>query len=578
VGRPPTGARYSISASRFRRSGLELPDELLAAFGAEAAEVSVLVLDEEDERYALYIDIQAGMLKGGDLRKWYGRHIKTGDETIIVEVIDSSGDRVRLTTDGANQAAAPGLHLGRQWSMIGAVKDSVGSAYYLDPERLLTHVFVCGATGSGKTVLAKALLEEVLLRNVPCVAIDLKGDISSMALWIDSEDPVRVENWMAGDTIAQRRSAAQEELREHWRRHDEATGRDAALRTAQQLSSQVRTVVYTPRVSRGVQLGFPAAVAAPADLRGLQKAGELDELVRTVTDAFLDRLYPSTRRQKIENERSFLFELVKASWLQGENLHGKPGIARLLRLIEDPPFSRIGELPVPQYIDAENRRNRLLNKVNGLISGPDAQWFEGTPLNIELFLPTKEDQRVPLSIINLSDVTEFEDRSFVVAQVANTIRNWMRTLQGTSSPRLLLFVDEIGGGGGKQALFASHPYECAAKWGLNYLVRQGRSFGVCVMLATQNPGDVDYRAVSNCGTQMIGRLGTKRDRAKALESASLSGSVRTRVDAFLTDAGPGDFAVLPGGNRVDYIRSRWINSLHLPIAPSEIGRLMQDRG
>ena len=170
---------------------------------------------------------------------------------------------------------------------------------------------------------------------------------------------------------------------------------------------------------------------------------------------------------------------------------------------------------------------------------------------------------------------EFEVRCFVVAQVANTVFNWMRTQPGSESPRLLLFVDEIGGGGGKQALFASHPYECAAKWGLNYLVRQGRSFGVCVVLATQNPGDVDYRALSNCGTQVIGRLGTKRDRQKALESASLPGSLRQRVESFLVSAEPGDFALLQGGGGVTFLRSRWLHSYHTPVSPTDIGRLPQ---
>ncbi len=569
------GAIWSIPASRFSRSGLELPRAALDALGSQASEVSLLVLDDEGERYALYVDFASGMLCGSDLRKWYGRHVESGEETVLFELTDAEAGRARLTTGEASSIRGAGLRIGRTWSMVGAIKDALGPAYCLDPERLLTHVFVCGATGSGKTVLAKALLEEALLRDIPCVAIDLKGDISSMALWIDSEDPAQIERLMSGDTASQRRLAAAEALQRHWRYLGEMLSKDEAMRTARRLRTEVKTVVYTPRVSRGVQLAFPAAIAAPDDLTAVTGSGELDELVRTLTDAFLDRLYPGTSKQKIANERSFVFELVRTAWLRGQDLHGKQGIARLLRLIQDPPFSRIGELPVEQFIDAENRRNRLMNKVNGLISGPDAQWFEGTPLSIDLLLPGEEDPRVPLSIINLSDVIEFEDRSFVVAQVANTIYNWMRTQQGTTSPRLLLFVDEIGGGGGKQALFASHPYECAAKWGLNYLVRQGRSFGVCVVLATQNPGDVDYRALSNCGTQMIGRLGTKRDRSKALESASLSGALRSRVDAFLTDAGPGDFAVLPGGNAVQFIRSRWIHSHHTPISPTEIERLPQ---
>lgn len=568
--------RYEIPFTRFRRAGLELPEEFLRRFDDCGDEVPLVAHDDAGRKYALFVDRTEGMLRGSDLRKWYSSHLTDEGQAVLIEVLDADGIRFRLTTVQSTEEVDRGLLLGHSPSMIGGVKDVGGTDYRLDPERLLTHVFICGATGSGKTVLAKALLEEALLAGIPCVAIDLKGDISSMALWLADDDPGIVQDWVIGKTPDQRRLEATEVLAQHWQNHREWSSKEAALRTARQLRANVDTAIYTPRTSRGIQLGFPAAIAAPPDVDALVQAGELDELVRTQTEAFLDRLYPGTKRQKIENERSFIFELIKSAWLAGEDLHGREGVGRLLHLIQEPPFERIGGLSVEQYIDAENRRSRLLNKVNGLITGPDATWFEGTPLTMDLLLSDGgEDSNVPLSILNLSDVIQFEDRSFVVAQIANTIHNWMRQQSGSSFPRLLLFIDEIGGGGGKQALFASHPYECAAKWGLNYLVRQGRSFGVCVALATQNPGDVDYRALSNCQTHMVGRLGTKRDRSKALESASLSGMMRKRVDSFITNAEPGDFAVLSGGNRkVDFISSRWIHSHHMSVSPADLPKLI----
>lgn len=155
----------------------------------------------------------------------------------------------------------------------------------------------------------------------------------------------------------------------------------------------------------------------------------------------LDRLYRSPR-YKIENERNFLFEIVKHAWERGINLEGKEGLKRLVHLIQDPPFNFIGELPVPQYIDAEGRRSRLLNKVNTLISGPEVLWLEGQPLSMDLFLKCEEG-KVPLNIINLSELEHFEERSFVVAQIAYTIYKWMRKLPGEETPRLLFLLMKL---------------------------------------------------------------------------------------------------------------------------------------
>ncbi len=148
-------------------------------------------------------------------------------------------------------------------------------------------------------------------------------------------------------------------------------------------------------------------------------------------------------------------------------------------------------------------------------------------------------------------------------------------LPGTSQPRLLFFIDEIGGGGGRQALFPSFPYESAAKWGLNYLVRQGRAVGICCVFATQNPGDVDYKALSNCQTWIIGKLATDRDRKKVLEVMEVWGGQAERVKRNLTAAPAGDFVAKTIRGEIRNFRERWLMSYHRVLTLTEVGKLLK---
>jgi ribosomal protein L13 len=156
----------------------------------------------------------------------------------------------------------------------------------------------------------------------------------------------------------------------------------------------------------------------------------------------------------------------------------------------------------------------------------------------------------------------FEDRSFVVAQVAYKIYEWMRKLGGTSTPRLIFYIDEIGSGGGKQAFYPSFPYESASKWGINYLIRQGRSQGVCCLLATQNPGDIDYKGLSNCGTWIVGKLGTDRDRKKVMEGMAIWGSDAERVRNNLTNADTGDFVIVINAEKIKLTGRKLDNKIY----------------
>jgi len=330
-------------------------------------------------------------------------------------------------------------------------------------------------------------------RKVPAIIVDLKGDLSSLAL--TPVTPEEFEPWVEAKSDAERRLRAQRESEKHLKKLQEfglGSGDVAAFRES------VAFRVFTPRSSKGIPLSFASPLGAPPYPVEMYRTDPetFNNLVGSLVNAFLDRLYPGTKRTKIENERSFVFEVVHHAWLHGVNLQGEKGLRELLRLVEDPPFQEIGGLPVTQYIDAENRRKRLLNKINTMLTGAERMWFEGPQLDMKAFLDAPKG-KTPVNIINLTELDHFEDRSFVVAQVAYEINKWMRTLPGTTDPRLLFFIDEIGGGGGRQALFPSFPYESAAKWGLNYLVRQGRAVGICCLFATQNPGDVDYKALSN---------------------------------------------------------------------------------
>lgn len=567
------GAVYSILLSRLKRTSILIPDELAQALCGEAKEVAVLLEDESGQKYVVVVDADRRTLGGGSFGAWYRSHRPGSAAQIRLEVLDASEKRLRITVSDSIMMYKEACHLGWRWNMVGGGKTELGQPYCIQPADLLTHAFICGATGSGKTMFAKVLLEEVLLSDIAIVAIDLKGDLTSMAVVVDKDDPDILLPLQTGETEEDRKEAASMALATHTAR---LRDKEQSFARAKAIRQRLGLRILTPRLARGTQLGFPAALGAPPDATQLAQKDETQfrELVRAVTDAFLERLYPKTARAKIENERNFLFEIVDWSWRHGVDLRGIDGLRALLDMVDHPPFEVIGGLSVEDYIDAENRRNRLRNKVNTLISGAEVMWFEGVPLTSELLFGSTRG-KVPLSIINLSEVDQFEDRSFVVSQVAHTILNWMRTQQGTDQPRVLFFIDEIGGGGGREALFPSYPYQCAAKWALNYLLRQGRAFGVCCVFATQNPGDVDYKALGNCGIWAVGRLGTRRDRDKATESFALLGREQKWLDSFIARAEPGDFAMrMPSGD-VDYIRSRCACSYHKVLSPQEVALLAE---
>lgn len=414
---------------------------------------------------------------------------------------------------------------------LGSCVDAAGAAgepYLLDARELTTHAVVVGMTGSGKTGLGLALLEEAALDGVPALAIDPKGDLGNLALAFPGLRPADFEPWIdpeearrAGQSPADAAAATAE----RWRRGLAETGQDAARIARFRNAAEV--TLFTPGSRAGTPLSVLRSFAAPppallADPDALREraAGAVSGLL-----ALLGRDADPLRSR----EHILLSRIVGEAWERGADLD----LAGLIRGLESPPFSRVGALELESFLPARDRFE-LGSALNNLLASPAfAPWLEGEPLDIGRLLRAA-DGRPRLSVLSIAHLGEAE-RMFFVTLLLNELIAWMRAQPGTQSLRALLYMDEVFG-------YLPPTAQPPSKTPFLTLFKQARAYGVGVVLATQNPVDLDYKALSNAGTWFLGRLQTERDRARVLdglESASAgSGLPRAELERQLGGLGP----------------------------------------
>src|SRR4030042_4359222 len=373
-------SKFMIPVKKFKQGYLELPREFVQIIDSKLEKDPLFFRDQEGRKYIF--DLYPQRLLLGGLGEWYRNHNPHIEDSIIIEPLklDERTFLISLEQEG-RERSTEGLYIGKEYNMVGGRKYELYSNFLLPITDLLTHAFICGVTGSGKTVLGKAIIEEAALKGIPAIIIDLKGDLTSLMLTFDSFDPVNFEPWVEGKDKNERRKNARIEATKH-RERLLSFGLNAAH--LEKFKDKLHIKIFPTRSKKGIPLAFASPLSAPDDGIRLYKEQqeEFNNLVASLTNAFIDRLYPGVKRSRIENERNYLYELVHYAWLHDVNLDGKNGMLKLLRLAEDPPFSEIGGLPVDEYINAENRKRRFLNKINTLISGAEEMWFEGEPLEI----------------------------------------------------------------------------------------------------------------------------------------------------------------------------------------------------
>ncbi|MCA9534742.1 MAG: DUF87 domain-containing protein [Myxococcales bacterium] len=439
-----------------------------------------------------------------------------------------------------------------------------------DAKDLTTHAFCVGMTGSGKTGLCVSLLEEAAIDGVPAIVIDPKGDLGNLALRFPE---LRAEDFLPyidpgeasrkGHTPAEHATSVAAQWREGLAKWGQDGERIRRFRDAAEV------VLYTP----GSQIARPISImrslsAPPAALR--DDVDGLRERVMGAVGGLLGMLGIEADPVR-SREHIFLSNLLESAWRAGEDV----SLADLVRRIQAPPFTRVGVMDLESFYPAKDRASLALG-VNSILASPGfSAWLEGEPLDVGRLL-RREDGHPRISILSIAHLDDAQ-RMFFVTLLLNEVIAWMRTQSGTSSLRAILYMDEVFG-------YLPPVANPSSKAPMLTLLKQARAFGLGVVLATQNPVDVDYKALSNCGTWLLGRLQTERDMARVLDglagasTATGAGFDRAAMEARLAGLQGRQFVL----NNVhdagpDLFQTRWaLSYLRGPLTRDQLRALSRD--
>ena len=385
--------------------------------------------------------------------------------------------------------------------------DGSGTTLALDIplHHLTTHGVVVGMTGSGKTGMLMVLVEEALRSGVPVLMIDVKGDLPNLLLTFPALDGQEFAPWV-DDRAAHRAGVSTEELASdtaaRWREglaKWELTADDVAAFRAK---TEVR--VITPGTNAGEMLHVLSALEIPSPLWSSDVEAARESLSASIS--LLLRLIGRDPDPTRSRDHVVLSVLAERRLRAGE----KADVASLLRDLADPPIESIGAMQLDEFLP-RREHNALATALNTLLASPTFEtWRQGVPLDVDSWLRVKDDGKVPAVIVSVAHLDQ-DERALVLGVLLEEVLAWVRTQKGTSDLRGLVVFDEVYG------YLPPHPSNPPTKRPMIELMKQARAFGVGVVVATQNPMDVDYRALSNAGLWMVGRLQTDADRERVLE-------------------------------------------------------------
>ncbi len=459
------------------------------------------------------------------------------------------------------------FYLGRELDPDGQPLDGDAPFLYKN-KNLTTHGLIIGMTGSGKTGLGIGIIEEAIMDGIPSIIIDPKGDMGNLMLtfpqcrsedflpWVDTAEAARKN--LSTEQLAAEKAASWREGLARW-------GQD--LSRIEILKNSGNITIYTPGSSAGVSVSALADFAAPG-AAVLEDSDTLTSMVNATTTSLL-ALIDITGDPLQSKEHILISSLFLHYWRRGES----PTMESLIGAIVSPPLQKVGVFPLDRFYP-QSERMKLAMQLNNVLASPGfAPWTEGAPLDIQQLL-YNENGRPRTAVFSIAHLADSE-RMFFVTMLLNRFIGWMRQQQGSSSLKALLYMDEIFG-------YFPPTANPPSKKPMLLLLKQARAFGIGVVLATQNPVDLDYKGLSNIGSWFVGRLQTRQDQDRVAEGIAGASDGRldsVRVRKLLAEMAGRQFLL----NSVHLeepllFETRWVMSyLKGPVTKDDIRRLMANQ-
>jgi len=437
---------------------------------------------------------------------------------------------------------------------LGEKSDGSELALYKSKD-LTTHAMIIGMTGSGKTGLGIDLIEEAAIDNIPSIIIDPKGDMGNLCLAFENLSSEEFAPWVESgkDPVA---------VAKMWQEGLQKSFQDISR---VRKFAAVEKTIYTPGSSAGVKVNILGSFDLPSQ-EVLDDSDTLTASINTTVSSLL-ALLDMDADPLTSKEHLLLSNIFYHFYKEGHSL----SMEELIGAVASPPFEKVGILSLKQFYP-QKERMKLAMALNGIISSISfSSWIEGEALDIQKMLYDDEG-KAKIAIFNIAHLNDAQ-RMFFVTLLLNAYISWMRKQRGSSSLKSILYMDEIFG-------FFPPSKNPPSKKPMLLLLKQARAFGTGVILSTQNPVDIDYKAIGNIGTWFIGKLQTKQDIERVAEPLAAKSSLSKAEIAHTLATLKGREFFLKNVHRDATIlfKTRWVLSyLKGPITKDDIRRLMQKK-
>lgn len=382
----------------------------------------------------------------------------------------------------------------------------------LKNKNFTTHAAIIGMTGSGKTGLGVGIIEEAAIDNIPSIVIDPKGDMGNLCLTDASFSAENFAPWVKDEAESKNEElfAYAAKTAAFWKEGIESWGQ-----SSERVASfgRVTKTIYTPGSQSGIPIDLMGSLALP-DRSILDDSDDFASYLKSSVMGLLSLI--GIEADPLDSKEYILLsQIISRAWMEGRDL----SIEELVGRIINPPFKKIGVLPLKSFYPS-NERFKFATKFNAVIASPNfANWLEGESLDIQNLL-YDEEGRAKIAIFSISHLND-DERMFFVTLLLNKYIAWMRLQSGSNRLRTLLYMDEIYG-------FFPPIKNPPSKEPMITLLKQARAYGIGIVLSTQNPVDLDYKGLSNIGTWCIGRLQTTQDVKRVIDG--LGGKMDSSFD------------------------------------------------